>query len=60
MITQGRKISNGVKKRLLSGVKPTGEIHIGNYFGAMKQFVDLQDSHMFRIHILHDTFESWR
>jgi tryptophanyl-tRNA synthetase len=30
------------KKTLLSGVKPTGRPHIGNYFGAMKQFVDLQ------------------
>jgi tryptophanyl-tRNA synthetase len=30
------------KKRLLSGVKPTGRPHIGNYFGAMRQFVDLQ------------------
>ena len=28
-------------QRLLSGVKPTGRPHIGNYFGAMKQFVDL-------------------
>lgn len=33
------------KKILVSGVKPTGRPHIGNYFGAMKQFVDLQDSH---------------
>lgn len=31
-----------LKKVLLSGVKPTGAPHIGNYFGAMKQFVDLQ------------------
>jgi tryptophanyl-tRNA synthetase len=31
------------KKILLSGVQPTGRVHIGNYFGAMKQFVDLQD-----------------
>lgn len=30
------------KKILLSGVKPTGTVHIGNYFGAMKQFVDTQ------------------
>lgn len=30
------------KKVLLSGVKPTGRPHIGNYFGAMKQFVELQ------------------
>lgn len=29
-------------KTLLSGVKPTGLPHIGNYFGAMKQFVDLE------------------
>ena len=33
-----------MKKMLLSGVKPTGTVHIGNYFGAMRQFVDLQDS----------------
>jgi len=33
------------KKILLSGVKPTGRPHIGNYFGAMKQFVDLQDNY---------------
>lgn len=31
------------KQILLSGVKPTGRPHIGNYFGAMKQFIDLQD-----------------
>jgi len=34
-----------MKKKLLSGVKPTGNIHIGNYFGAMKQFVDLQNDY---------------
>ncbi|MEI8223664.1 MAG: tryptophan--tRNA ligase [bacterium] len=33
------------KKILLSGVKPTGRPHIGNYFGAMKQFVDLQEEY---------------
>ncbi|MEK9178037.1 MAG: tryptophan--tRNA ligase [Patescibacteria group bacterium] len=33
-----------MKKILLSGVKPTGRPHIGNYFGAMKQFVDLLNS----------------
>jgi len=33
------------KKKLLSGVKPTGRPHIGNYFGAMKQFVELQNSY---------------
>ncbi len=34
-----------MKKRLLSGVKPTGRPHLGNYFGAMRQFVDLQDKY---------------
>jgi tryptophanyl-tRNA synthetase len=33
------------KKIMLSGVKPTGEPHIGNYFGAMRQFVLLQDKY---------------
>jgi len=31
-----------VKKRVLSGIQPSGTIHIGNYFGAIKQFIDLQ------------------
>jgi tryptophanyl-tRNA synthetase len=38
-------------KILLSGVKPTGRPHIGNYFGAMKQFVDLQNEYDSRIFI---------
>lgn len=29
------------KPVLISGIKPTGELHIGNYFGAMRQQVDL-------------------
>lgn len=28
---------------MLSGVKPTGAPHLGNYFGSIKQFVDLQN-----------------
>jgi tryptophanyl-tRNA synthetase len=32
------------KKILVSGIKPTGEFHFGNYFGAMKQMVELQNS----------------
>jgi len=33
------------KKILVSGIKPTGEMHIGNYFGALRQFVELQDKY---------------
>lgn len=28
--------------RVLSGMRPTGDLHLGNYFGAIKQFLDLQ------------------
>ncbi|MFA6377360.1 MAG: tryptophan--tRNA ligase [Acholeplasmataceae bacterium] len=30
-------------KRLLSGIQPTGKLTLGNYIGALKQFVKLQD-----------------
>jgi tryptophanyl-tRNA synthetase len=33
------------KKRVLSCIQPTGEIHIGNYFGAVKNWVDIQDQY---------------
>lgn len=33
------------RKILLSGIKPTGDLHIGNYFGAMQQFVAMQDKY---------------
>ena len=28
------------KKRLLTGLQPSGDLHIGNYFGALKPFLD--------------------
>ncbi len=30
-------------KRVFSGVQPTGNLHIGNYLGALRQFVELQE-----------------
>ena len=33
------------KERVFSGVQPTGHLHLGNYLGAIKRFVALQDSH---------------
>ncbi|MCL5436216.1 MAG: tryptophan--tRNA ligase [Patescibacteria group bacterium] len=39
------KISNGANKpRILSGTQPSGKLHIGNYLGALKNFVALQSS----------------
>ncbi|WP_046720956.1 tryptophan--tRNA ligase [Heyndrickxia coagulans] len=31
-------------RTIFSGIQPSGTIHIGNYLGAMKQFVELQNS----------------
>lgn len=31
--------------QILSGIQPTGELHIGNYSGAIKQWLDLQERH---------------
>ncbi len=33
------------KERVFSGVQPTGNLHLGNYLGAIKRFVDLQKDH---------------
>ncbi len=33
------------KRRVLSGVQPSGESHLGNYLGAFRQWVELQDSY---------------
>ena len=30
-------------KRVLSGMRPTGKLHLGNYFGALKTWIELQD-----------------
>jgi tryptophanyl-tRNA synthetase len=31
--------------RIFSGIQPSGELHIGNYLGAVKSWVELQDEH---------------
>lgn len=33
------------QKRLLSGIKPTGRPHLGNYLGALRQFVEFQNEY---------------
>lgn len=32
-------------KKMISGIKPTGELHIGNYIGALRNFVKYQDDY---------------
>lgn len=36
---------NGQKERLLTGLQPSGALHIGNFFGALKPFVDMYEDH---------------
>ena len=32
-----------MKKKIFSGVQPTGNLHLGNYLGAIKNFVNLNN-----------------
>ena len=34
-----------MKKRMLSGIKPTGQLTLGNYIGALRNFVNYQDDY---------------
>lgn len=36
-------MANQKRKRILSGVQPSGKLHLGNYFGAIKQHIALQE-----------------
>jgi tryptophanyl-tRNA synthetase len=33
------------KQRVLSGVQPTGNLHLGNYLGAIRNWVEVQDQY---------------
>jgi len=58
------------KPVLLTGIKPTGDLHIGNYFGAMRQLVKLTKTGKFKTFIfvadyhalntMQDAEEMWR
>lgn len=52
-----------MKPILVSGIQPTGKLHLGNYLGALKNFVDLQNSGRYEcvffiadLHSLTETF----
>lgn len=34
-----------MKQRLFSGIQPSGTIHLGNYFGAIRQWIELQETY---------------
>src|SRR5688572_1757566 len=51
-------------KRVLSGIRATGKLHLGNYLGAVKGFLELQDNPDYQafymvadLHTLTDAYE---
>ena len=34
-----------MRKHFFSGIQPSGRLHIGNYLGAIRQWIDLQDQY---------------
>ena len=40
-----------MKKNILTGIRPTGNLHLGHYFGACKNWVELQDEYNTKIEI---------
>ena len=42
---QGEDVTTEAKPRIFSGVQPTGNIHLGNYLGAFRNWVRLQDDY---------------
>lgn len=59
--TLGSTPTAAAKKRAFSGIQPTGEAHLGNYLGAIRGWVALQDMHecFFCIVDLHSMTLSW-
>ena len=41
-----------MKKRILTGDRPTGRLHIGHYFGSLKKRVEMQNSGKYDMYIL--------
>ena len=47
--------SKNRKKRILSGMRPTGKMHLGNFVGALENWVELQNSNKYKnYHLIAD------
>ncbi len=46
------------KKIIVSGIQPTGSLHVGNYLGAVKNWVELQNSGKYGMYIFIADFHS--
>ena len=47
LLNQMKMMNSGdnMKKVILTGVRPTGRLHLGHYFGALKNWVELQEKY---------------
>src|SRR5580693_71620 len=59
-----RKLTMAFVERVFSGVQPTGNLHLGNYLGAIVNFVKLQETHnclycVVDMHALTQPVEVW-
>jgi tryptophanyl-tRNA synthetase len=43
-ITMAESVNSSLRPRVLSGMRPTGKLHLGNYMGALANWVKLQDT----------------
>lgn len=43
-MTEAVQTSSSFAPRVFSGIQPSGDLHLGNYLGAMKRFVDMQNT----------------
>ena len=39
-----------MKKTILTGIRPTGNLHLGHYFGAIRNWVKLQDDYEYLLY----------
>src|ERR1700724_1100534 len=58
------KLTMAIVERVFSGVQPTGNLHLGNYLGAIVNFVKLQETHnclycVVDMHALTQPVEVW-
>lgn len=44
-MAEGNPASAEIRKRLFTGLQPSGKLHLGNYFGALKPFVDAYEQY---------------
>ena len=38
-----------MKETVVSGIRPTGNLHLGNYFGAVKSFLQMQNDELLHL-----------